>query len=107
MSVTSPTHETHWHDTPQFERIRDRRVDALLATDDDEATHCCRHFLMATPDGKPLVEEGAPMYFMRAPNSERSWFLCRDCCRRDVELELLTLEQPPSEAEHFAGGGSS
>lgn len=73
---------THWHDTPLFEQIRDARVAFLKSTDEDEATHICKHHGMD--------------YFMREPRSGRTWFLCERCCRKNVELELLVLSDPPS-----------
>lgn len=75
---------THWHDTPLFEQIRDQRVAASAATDDDEAEMICRH--------------GGLDYFMQAPNSGAGWFLCKRCCVRNVEIELLALKEPPAAA---------
>lgn len=74
---------THWHDTPEFDRIRDQRVAALKATDTDEAANVCRH--------------GGLEYLMTDRRGE-TWFLCRKCCECNVEIELFRLDALPVEA---------
>lgn len=77
---------THWHDTPLFEQVRDGLVEQHLAKAPEAASHVCRHL---------AEDSSAPFYFMRTPNGREAWFLCRACCRHNVELQLLTLDQPP------------
>lgn len=74
---------SHWHDTPEFERVREARVDALKSKDDDAASYVCRHVGLE--------------YFMRSPRSGATWFLCRKCCTENVELALLCLDDPPAD----------
>lgn len=79
----------HWHDMPGFNLVRDARVALLKATDDDEATHVCRH-------------EGLD-YFMRSQRTGEGTFMCRACCQENVELELLILDEPPAETDSAEG----
>lgn len=77
---------THWHDTPEFDRHVEERVESLRAKDEDEATHVCRHFPAFGPD--------TPTFFMRE-RSGNTWFLCRACCAHNVSMELLCMDEPP------------
>jgi hypothetical protein len=63
----------------------DDRVAQHRATDADRAEYVCAHWAnLKEPD-----------YFMRHPRTGATWFLCRDCCRRNLELADLINPQPP------------
>ena len=72
---------THWHDTPDFDRIANDKIERCRATDMDRASHICSH--------------GGTEYFMHEPRSGQSWFMCRGCCLENVTLELLVLSERP------------
>lgn len=72
---------THWHDTPEFDRVRDAAVQAHQSKETDEASHVCKHFGLD--------------YFMRSRSGEGN-FMCHACCRENVELDLLALDEPPA-----------
>lgn len=88
--TASTSSVVHWHDTPLFEQVRDARVARLKATDDEdvEAEFICRHINEHTPLDS--------FYFMRSPLSGKGHFMCRACCASNVELELLTMHEPPT-----------
>lgn len=79
---------THWHDTPLFLEVRDKLVGRHLTRGGEKASHVCPHFLR--------IRDGEPAFFMKTPSGKETWFLCRECCTANIELELLTLDQPPA-----------
>lgn len=79
---------THWHDTPEFASLVEKRIEQMRS-DETDATNHCRHFILMTRDGKQKLERDAPTYFMHGRNG-RTWLMCEACCRSNVELELLT-----------------
>lgn len=56
------------------------RVEQHRATETDWADNICGH-LLRQPE--------QPEFFMRHARSGNTWFLCRDCCRRNLELADL------------------